>query len=349
MQAVSVGVVGASGYSGMEVTRLVAGHPSLRLAFASSDRWQGESLGDRQGIVGDAAALRYAPLALSEELAGGCRAVVLATPPNVSLSLAPPLRARGIQVIDLSGAFRLKDASLYPPHYGFEHSAPGLLGEARYGLPELNRAALVHAGLTANPGCYATAVTLALAPLLHADLVEPDTLIADAASGVTGAGRKSTDELAFGEAAEDFRAYRVLRHQHTPEIEQNLSVGVERPVRITFTPHLLPLRRGILATIYARLKPGVPGSAPLEVLTETYRGEPFVGVRASPEHVSLRRVNGTNRCELSVAGDERGQLVMTSALDNLLKGAAGQAVQNLNLALGFTETLGLESLLAVRA
>jgi N-acetyl-gamma-glutamyl-phosphate reductase len=286
---------------------------------------------------------------LSEDLAGGCRAIVLATPPNVSLSLAPPLRARGIQVIDLSGAFRLRDAAQYPPHYGFEHSAPGLLAEARYGLPELNRADLGHAALIANPGCYATAVALALAPLLRADLVEPDTLIADAASGVTGAGRKTSEELAFGEAAEDFRAYRVLRHQHTPEIEQTLTMGVGPPVRITFTPHLLPLRRGILATIYAHLKPRVPRSAPLEALTEAYRGEPFVGVRASPEDVSLRRVNGTNRCELSVAGDERGQLVMTSALDNLLKGAAGQAVQNLNLALGFTETLGLESLLAVRA
>jgi N-acetyl-gamma-glutamyl-phosphate reductase len=349
MQEALVGVVGASGYSGMEVTRLVVGHPALRLAFAASDRWQGETLGERQGVVGPAATLRYAPLSLSEELAGPCQAVLLATPPSVSLSLAPPLRARGIQVIDLSGAFRLRDVALYPPHYGFEHSAQALLAEAKYGLPELQRHSLAGAGLVANPGCYATAVALPLAPLLRADLIEPDSLIADAASGVTGAGRKTREDLGFAEVAEDFRAYRVLRHPHTPEMEQTLTAYGGRPVTLTFTPHLLPLRRGILATIYARLKPGIHPTAALETLTVAYRDEPFVAVRPSPEDVSLRRVNGTNRCELSITGDGRGQLVMTSALDNLLKGAAGQALQNLNLALGLGETLGLEGLLAVRA
>jgi N-acetyl-gamma-glutamyl-phosphate reductase len=346
MQPIPVGVVGASGYSGMEVTRLIAGHPGLDLVFATSDRWQGETLSDRVGVGGS---LRYAPLALSEELAGPCRAVLLATPPAVSLTLAPPLRARGLKVIDLSGAFRLKDAGLYPPHYGFEHTAPGLLAEAHYGLPELGREASAGASLIANPGCYATAIALPLAPLLRSGLIEPASIIADAASGVTGAGRKVSEELGFSEVAEDFRAYRVLRHQHTPEIVQTLTDQGGHSVGLTFTPHLLPVRRGILATLYARLKPGLPVTAARDALTETYRNEPFVGLLPTPEEVSLRRVNGTNRCELSVATDGHGQLVMTSALDNLLKGAAGQALQNLNLALGLEETMGLHGLLGVRA
>jgi N-acetyl-gamma-glutamyl-phosphate reductase len=330
----------------MEATRLIASHPALRLAFATSDRWQGETLAARVGVPGD---LRYAPLASSEELAVPCRAVVLATPPAVSLSLAPPLLARGVTVIDLSGAFRLKEPSLYPAHYGFDHSSPQLLGQAQYGLTELRRQNLAGAPLIANPGCYATAVALPLAPLLRANLIDPESMIADAASGVTGAGRKLSEDLGFSEVAEDFRAYRVLRHQHTPEMTQTLHDIGGKPVGLTFTPHLLPVRRGILATLYARLKPGLTASAPREVLLEAYGKEPFVGVLPAPEDVSLRRVNGTNRCEISVAGDGKGQLVITSALDNLLKGAAGQAIQNLNLALGFKETLGLEGLVGVRA
>jgi N-acetyl-gamma-glutamyl-phosphate reductase len=346
MQRHLVGIIGAAGYSGIEATRLVAGHGALELAFATSDRWQGEPLDDRVGIGGP---LRYSPLALSQELAGPCKAVLLATPATVSLSMAPALRARGIKVIDLSGAFRLKQAIQYPEHYAFEHTSPQLLGEAVYGLPELGREGLRGADLVANPGCYATAVTLPLAPLLRAGLIEPEGIIADAASGVTGAGRKISEEFLFGEVAEDFRAYRVLRHQHSPEIAQTLASIGGVPVGLTFTPHLLPVRRGILATIYARLKPGTPAMAAHEALSKAYADEPFVGVLGRPEEVSLRRVNGTNRCELALADDGRGQLVITSALDNLLKGAAGQALQNLNLALGLGETTGLESLLGVRA
>jgi N-acetyl-gamma-glutamyl-phosphate reductase len=346
MQRRLVGIIGAAGYSGIEATRLVAGHRELELAFATSDRWQGEPLGARVGIGGS---LRYSPLALSEELAGPCEAVLLATPATVSLSMAPRLRARGIKVIDLSGAFRLERADQYPEHYGFEHTSPQLLGEAVYGLPELGREGLRSASFVANPGCYATAVALPLAPLLRAGLIEPDGIIADAASGVTGAGRKVSEEFLFSEVAEDFKAYRVLRHQHTPEIVQTLAHVGGVTVGLTFTPHLLPIRRGILATIYARLKPGTPPMAAREALANAYAGESFVGVLGRPEEVSLRRVNGTNRCELGMADDGRGQLVITCALDNLLKGAAGQALQNLNLALGLPETTGLENLLGVRA
>jgi N-acetyl-gamma-glutamyl-phosphate reductase len=281
---------------------------------------------------------------LSAELAAGCQVVLLATPAEVSLDLAPRLLDAGIKVIDLSGAFRLRDAAEYPRFYRFTHPRPDLLAEAAYGLPELFRDEIRRARLVANPGCYPTAAALPLAPLLRAGLLEEDWIVVDAASGVTGAGRKATEELSFAEVDEEFRAYRVHAHQHLPEIGQTLGrCGTSRP-GLTFTPYLLPVKRGILSTAHARLKPGVPLDQPARELARAYAGEPFVDLVASPNDVNLKSVVGTNRCRIGVACEEQrgsGRLIALASIDNLVKGAAGQAVQNLNLMMGFEETMGL--------
>ena len=336
MQTVPVGIVGASGYSGLELSRILALHPRVELKLLGSDKWAGDTAARRAGLPGPAGKLRYAPQDQIAQLARECAAVLLATPAEGSLQLAPVLHALGITVIDLSGAFRLRDPALYPKFYGFEHLRPDLLSQAFYGLPELSRAPR-GTRLIANPGCYPTAAALALAPLVEAGLLAPGPLIVDAASGVTWAGRKATEDFSFAEVDEDFRAYRVLRHQHQPEMAQTLG----RP--LTFTPHLLPVKRGILATCYGRLAPGRKAAELKEAFLHKYASEPFLEVLDTPDQVSLKGVTGTNRCQVAVAA-EGETVVAISALDNLVKGAAGQAVQNLNLTMGWPETTGLDGL-----
>lgn len=344
----AVGIIGASGYSGVEATWLLARHEQVELRLVTSDRWQGESVEARLGLGGAAGGLRYAPQERSAELARECEVVLLATPAETSLQLAPELLAAGVRVIDLSGAFRLKEPASYPPFYGFTHPATELLAQAHYGLPELFREGLWGARLVANPGCYATACALAVAPLLARGVLDEGALVLDAASGTTGAGRKGSEELSFSEVDEDFRAYRVLRHQHTPEIAQSLGLVAGRKVPLTFTAHLLPLKRGILVTAYGRLAPGATAEQARAALQEAYQGCPFLSVLGSPDQVGLKAVVGTNRCHVAVAvdqtGHDPGRVVVTASLDNLVKGAAGQAVQNLNLMMGWSEVAGLDSL-----
>jgi len=336
MQTVPVGIIGASGYSGLELSRILALHPQVELKLLGSDKWAGDTAARRAGLPGAAGKLRYAPQDKCAELSRECAVAFLATPAEVSLELVPRLLESGVKAIDLSGAFRLRDASLYPKHYGFQHARPDLLSEAFYGLPELARAPR-GARLVANPGCYPTAAALALAPLIDARLLAPDPLIVDAASGVTGAGRKSAEDFSFAEVDGDFRAYKVLKHQHQPEIAQTLA----RP--LTFTAHLLPVKRGILATCYARLAPGRKAGELQAALLHKYADAPFVEVLEMPDQVTLKGVTGTNRCQVAVAAD--GEVVVAiSAIDNLIKGAAGQAVQNLNLIMGWAETAGLDTL-----
>ncbi len=250
-------------------------------------------------------------------------------------------------MVDLSGAFRLPDAGAFRAAYGLDHPHPDLLRESVYGLPELGgREAIAKARLVANPGCYPTAAALALVPLLRAGVLATEGVIVDAASGTTGAGRKASEEMSFSEVMDDFRAYRVLRHQHTPEIARTLSAAAGREVPLTFTAHLLPLRRGILATCYARLAAGRSPADAGDALSHIYANEPFVELAAGADEVSLKAVVGTNRCQIgfSAGGADAGRIVVISSIDNLVKGAAGQAVQNLNLALGWPETSGLDTL-----
>jgi N-acetyl-gamma-glutamyl-phosphate reductase len=348
MHKTAIGIIGASGYSGVEATHLLAAHEKVELRLVTSDRWQGEPVGRRLGIMGPVGQLRYAALEKSAELARECEVVLLATPAESSLHLVPGLLAAGVRVIDLSGAFRMEDVATYPAFYNFTHSAPELLTQAAYGLPELFRERIPGAKLVANPGCYATACALAVAPLLRAGLLDEGSLIFDAASGTTGAGRKGSEDLSFSEVDEDFRAYRVLRHQHTPEIAQSLRWVAGRTVPLTFTPHLLPLKRGILVTAYARLRSGATAAEARAAMERAYTSSPFLTVLDSPDAVGLKAVVGTNRCVLALGADttgfDPGRVVVTAAIDNLVKGAAGQAVQNLNLMMGWEETCGLSTL-----
>lgn len=327
MQRATVAILGASGYAGVELSRLIALHPGVDLVVAGSDRWANEAVEARIGVA--LPDVKYANPDRALEHAASCSAVLLATPAEISHQYVPRLVGKTI-VIDLSGAFRLRDAAAYARHYGFVHQHSSLLAEAVYGLPELGRARIAGATLIANPGCYATAIQLALAPL--ASLVTGRWIV-DAVSGVTGAGRKATEAMSFTEVAGDVRAYRALRHQHAPEIAQ----GIGAPV--TFVPHLVPIARGILATCHARLRSGADAVA--SAYRAAYAHEPFIELAADADDVSIHHVVGTNRCRIgwTVVGDE---LVAIAAIDNLVKGAAGQAVQNLNLALGMPETTGLE-------
>lgn len=355
-----VAVIGASGYAGVELTKLLAGHPHVELAVASSDRWVGEPLAARAGIN---STLRYVALEDAIAEAKQCDFALLATPAQASHDLVPQLLGR-TRVIDLSGAFRLREAAKYERYYGFTHAHPGLLKEAVYGLPELFRERIGGAQLVANPGCYATAIQLALAPLMQtiatgsaarstrdAASTQPfqrlgqelfeGRIIVDAMSGVTGAGRKATEEFSFAEVAGDVRAYRVLRHQHEPEIEQSLSDIAERAIDITFVPHLLPVNRGILATCHTVY---VGSHDVTKLYRHAYSGEPFVSLAQSAEQVALHDVVGTNTCRIGISAGPDGELVVIAAIDNLVKGAAGQAVQNLNLLIGVDEQAGLAGL-----
>lgn len=346
MNTARIGIFGASGYAGMELIRLAAAHAQLEVVFVASERYVGTSVERFTGVGGAAGALSFVGFDDAKRAAKRCDALFLATPAEVSAELSKEFVAQGVKVVDLSGAFRLEDPDAYKTFYG--HAAPPAELQARavYGMPELFRAAVKTASFVANPGCYPTAATLPLAPLIKGGFIQTQDLIISAMSGASGAGRKSSEEYSLVELHDDVRAYKVLGHQHTPEIAQSLSRVAGEKLQLTFTPHLLPVPRGILCTSYSRLT-GIHDSAALtKVLKDAYANEPFVRVMDKPEQVSLHQVVGTNNCVMGVACDpnENGRVVVISAIDNLVKGAAGQALQNLNLMFGFEETAGLVSL-----
>jgi len=328
----SAGIIGASGYSGIELTRLLLAHRGVTLRFATSDRWVGQSIASKTALPSE---LPYVSNENGLASAKGCDVVFLATPAETSLELAPKLRAMNVRVVDLAGAFRLQDLSKYPAFYKFEHSSPSLLKEAVYGMPELFRAKAKGAQFISNPGCYATAAALSVAPVLNAGLIDPDSIVISAGSGVSGAGRKASEEYGFMEIDGDFRAYRTLRHQHVPELEQTLGVA-----KLVFTPHLLPIKRGILSTAVARLKSGVTAARVTEAFLSAFGREPLIKLLPSADSVRVADVVKTPWCLLGASCDET-HVVSVSAIDNLLKGAASQAVQNMNLMLGHEETVGL--------
>jgi N-acetyl-gamma-glutamyl-phosphate reductase len=341
---VRVGIVGISGYSGMELCRLVARHPSLTLAAAVSDKWAGDGVGDRLAVDGPAASVRIRRQAETSEAVAGVDLVFLCTPAEASLELVPRALEAGARVVDLSGAFRLA-MNEYPRWYGFTHPRADLLETACYSMPEAGASGDVRsARLVSNPGCYATASALAALALLRGGVIAREGIIIDGKSGTTGAGRRATEEWSFSEIDGDFRAYRVLKHQHTPEIERALALADQGDLRVTFTPHLLPTRRGILVTVYGRLLAGRTAADAAEAIRSFVAGRPFLRA-TKPDAVSLHAVVGTNRVLMAADADpERGVAIGFAAIDNLVKGAAGQAVQNANLMFGLPETAGLDGL-----
>jgi N-acetyl-gamma-glutamyl-phosphate reductase len=341
---IPVGIVGVSGYSGMELSRILSTHPVFHLKLATTDRWQGKKLGQRVAVSEGAADLNCVSQEEGKKRFGEVALLFLCTPAEVSLQLAPLALAAGARVVDLSGAFRLS-AEAYPSWYGFTHTQPGLLAETVYSMPEATgkTESLITARLVSNPGCYPTPSTLAVLPLLRAGLMLPDPIFIDAKSGTTGAGRKASEEMSFSETVDDVRAYRILRHQHQPEIELALARAGVPGVTVVFTPHLLPVRRGILASAYGRLNPGI--TDPIAVLKQTLeefaKDKPFVRIVA-PEEVRLQAVVGTNRVVMGATIDPvRNVVIALAAVDNLVKGAAGQAVQNANLMFKLNESTGL--------
>jgi N-acetyl-gamma-glutamyl-phosphate reductase len=336
----SVGIVGASGFTGAELLRLCAGHPDLDVRYATGDTQAGTQV---SGLYPSLAAA-YGGMAFDKYDPASCDGldlVFLGLPHGASQEVVPELVGRVGAVVDLAADFRLADAGLYPQWYGEDHSHPELLDSFVYGLPELFRDEIAGATRVAAPGCYPTTSILALAPLLRAGLVEPQGIVVDAASGVSGAGRGVRPANAFCTADENLTAYGLLDHRHTPEIEQGLSRVAGAEVQVLFTPHLAPMNRGILATCYARpALSGLTTAAVLDALREAWDGEPFVVVTDDPP--ATKATLGANTVHVTARADARtGWVVAIAALDNLVKGASGQAVQCANLALGLPETAGL--------
>jgi N-acetyl-gamma-glutamyl-phosphate reductase len=340
---IRVGIVGATGYTGSELIRLLSGQPRVQITALVSRSEAGKPIAS---VLAHLHGLELPTLSEydPDTLARQCEVVFLAGETGFAMEHAPALLQRGMRLIDLSADFRLKDPAVFAEWYGKTHSAPDLLREAVYGLPELIPAeAYGNARLIANPGCYPTAAGLALAPLVKTELADPESIIIDAKSGVSGAGRsRVTVDYLFTELDENFKAYGVERHRHTPEIEQTLSAVSGQTVRVRFTPHLVPMTRGILCTAYARLRETVSPERLHALYTEFYQGQPFVVVRPLGNYPATREVYGSNRCDIGLTVDARtNTAVIISAIDNLVKGAAGQAIQNMNLLLGLPPTMGL--------
>ncbi|MFO0773344.1 MAG: N-acetyl-gamma-glutamyl-phosphate reductase [Nitrospiraceae bacterium] len=352
---IRVAIAGASGYAGGELLRLVAAHPHLTLAVATSEKSVGQTVASSfphlAGIV-DHTFEAMAPDALAER----ADAIFLALPHTKSFEAVSVCAKAGKLVVDLSADYRLADAALYPTWYAATHPYPELLKQAVYGLPELHRDAIKKATLVASPGCYPTAAILQLAPLVRAGLVDPKGLVVDAKSGISGAGRSPALPYHFPEAHESLEPYKIGTHRHIPEIEQELTRAAGPSngrratgspadgVTVSFTPHLVPMNRGILSTAYGRLTKPTDLPTLRKLFADAYRGEPFVRVHEGDKPANPRDIRGSNYCDLSVHLDARtGWVVTVAAIDNLVKGAAGQAIQALNLMLGLPEDTGLRA------
>ncbi len=335
---IKVGIFGGTGYTGVELLRLLVRHPDVELEVITSRSEAGRAVADLFPNLRGYTDLAFT--APDEEALAACDLVFFATPNGIAMQQVPGLLAAGIRVIDLAADFRIKDIETWQQWYGMEHACPELVEEAVYGLPELYREEIAGARLVANPGCYPTAVTLGFLPLLESGQSVLKGLVADCKSGVSGAGRGANNAMLMAETGESFKAYAVSGHRHLPEIRQNLSRALNRPVELTFVPHLLPMIRGIHATLYATLQ----GDTDLQRLYEArYAGEPFVDVMPPGSHPETRSVRGANQCRIAVHRPQQGDTaVVLSVIDNLVKGAAGQAVQNMNLMFGLPEVRGLQ-------
>ena len=336
-----IGIVGGTGYTGVELLRLLAAHPGAEVVAITSRSEDGVAVADLYPSLRGHYDLRFSVPDVKQ--LARCDVVFFATPHNVAMRMMPELLAENVRVVDLSADFRLRDATLWSQWYGETHGCPELLTRAVYGLPEFNRAQIREAQLVACPGCYPTSVQLGLLPLLEQGWTDNQRLIASSASGISGAGRQAKVPMLMAEASDSFKAYGVAGHRHLPEIEQGLTDIAGAPVRLTFVPHLLPMIRGIHSTLYAPVTDQTP---PLEDIQAAYQqryaSEPFVDVMPAGSHPETRFVKGANVCRLAIHRPQgRDMLVILSVIDNLTKGAAGQAVQNMNIMFGLPEDAGL--------
>ena len=346
MQTIRAGLVGVTGYTGMELARLLAGHPAMRLVLATSRAEAGRRLDDIYPFLiglpgGDITIVAPDP----DVIAASCDIAFLAVPHGAAMEMAASLRERGLRVVDLSADFRLRDVAVYESWYRTDHTRKGLLPEAVYGLPELYGRDVAQAGLVANPGCYPTSVILGLAAALDTDIVHRDDIVIDSKSGTSGAGRKPVVPSLFCEVYDTFRAYGLGKHRHTPEIEQEFSRAAGCDVRVSFNPHLVPMVRGILSTIYTTLrKPGTTLDEVHAAYCETWAQSPWVRVLPKGKLPETRFVRGSMFCDLGLVVDPRtNRLIVVSAIDNLCRGASGQALANANLMCGLPVDCGLNA------
>lgn len=339
---IKVGIVGASGYTGGELVRLLAGHPEAKVTAITSRSHAGKKLEEVFPVFAGWDGPVFAGSDSPEGVAD-CDLVFLAVPHGVAMEIAPALLAKGQKVIDLGADFRFRDPQVFETWYKHEHSQPELTKTAAvYGLPELYRDRIKQAQVIGNPGCYPTSIILGSYPFIKAGIIDLKRIIIDSKSGVSGAGRKADLAYNFSELVGNFKAYGLPNHRHTPEIEQELSLLAGEPVVVSFTPHLLPVARGILTTLHLELTQPLTTAEAEQLVVEAYRDEPFVKLIKAPALPELKGVVGTNFCHIGVRVDARtGQLIVISVIDNMVKGAAGQAVQNMNLLFGLAETTGL--------
>ncbi len=340
-QMIKVGIIGASGYTGGELIRILAQHPKVEVTAITSRTHEGKRLeevfANFVGWKGPVFSGSDSPEAVAD-----CDIVFLAVPHAVAMQIAPLLIAKKQKVIDLGADFRFRDYQVYQTWYKHEHSQRELTKLAVYGLPELYRKEIREAALIGNPGCYPTSIILPLCPLIKSGLINVDQIIIDSKSGVSGAGRKPDVAYHFPELFGNFKAYGLVNHRHTPEIEQELSKLAGKELAVSFTPHLLPIARGILSTIHVGLTKEVSGAEVEALLEETYQGEPFIKIIKAPLLPELKGVVGTNCCHIAVRVDPRTkQLIIVSVIDNMIKGASGQAIQNMNIMCDLPETMGL--------
>ncbi|CAG7856644.1 N-acetyl-gamma-glutamyl-phosphate reductase [biofilm metagenome] len=341
---IRAGIVGGTGYTGVELLRILAMHPNVEVTVVTSRVDAGVRVDTLYPSLRGAIDLVFTAPDINALIE--CDVVFFATPNGTAMQMAASLLDKGVKLIDLSADFRLKDAAQWSQWYGLEHACPDLLGEAVYGLPEVNRSAIKSARLIANPGCYPTSVQLGFLPLLEQGLVDVNQLIADVKSGVSGAGRKAELAILMSEAGESFKAYSASGHRHLPEITEGLNAASGQTVNLTFVPHLTPMIRGIHATLYAQISHTEGSLDDLQALYEQrYANELFVEVLPLKSHPDTRNVKGSNYCQIALHQPQGGRtIVILSVIDNLVKGAAGQAVQNMNLMFGFPEAQGLHIL-----
>ncbi len=339
-----VAICGGSGYAGAELLRILASHPQVKITVVTSEKSAGKRVSDLFPHLHRYENLIYEPLD-REKIISGADLFFMALPHAASQVAVDFFVSQGKKVIDLSADFRLKDARIYEEWYKVPHMFPGTLKKAVYGLPELYRKKIAKASLVANPGCYPTGAIIGLTPAIKKGLIKPDSIVIDSKSGASGAGRQSEVSFSYCEVNEGFKAYSVASHRHTPEIEQELSAVAGKGIRVNFTPHLVPMDRGLLTTIYAKLAKGMEGKDVHAIYRAAYGKEPFTKVLEIGKFPNVKNVRCTNLCELGVTVNKRtGALIVVAAIDNLVKGAAGQAVHNMNIMMGFDETEALNAI-----
>ncbi|WMJ09231.1 N-acetyl-gamma-glutamyl-phosphate reductase [Nitrosomonas sp. sh817] len=337
---INVGIVGGTGYTGVELLRLLALHPKVKIKAITSRNEAGMAVSELFTNLRGYIDLKFSDPANAK--LNKCDLVFFATPNGIAMQQAESLLQSGVKIIDLAADFRIKNVTEWEKWYGMQHACPSLVAEAVYGLPEINREQIKNARLIANPGCYPTAVQLGFLPLIEAKAIDTGHLIADVKSGVSGAGRKAEVHTLLAEAGDNFKAYGVPGHRHLPEIKQGLSNVAKQPVGLTFVPHLVPMIRGIHATLYAKLTKKIDLQ---ELYEQRYQNEAFVDVLPAGKHPETRSVRGSNLCRIAVHQPQNGDTaVILSVTDNLVKGAAGQAIQNMNIMFNLPESLGIQQI-----